>query len=174
MTDHVDGWHFAGDTLRDGSPLPRKGDKLPTIDNPMPCVRGYHASPTALQALQYAPGPRVARVRLSGVVVPHGEPLDKWAASEREMLTEYVDVSAVLRAFACRCALDVAHLWDMPAVVREYLDSEGRREDVRDAEWDAEWDAARAAEWAAKWAAKWAAARDAQSARLESMLLEAL
>ena len=65
-----------------------------------------------------------------------------------------------IRKLACDFALDVADLWEMPDVVRQYLETQD--EDFRDAARDAAWDvwAARDAEdaWAA-WAAR--AARDA-------------
>ena len=68
-----------------------------------------------------------------------------------------VDASAVMRAFARRCALDVAHLWDMPPLVRSYLET--GEESIMDAAgaaaaWAAAWDAA----WRPRGAAAWAAA----------------
>ena len=70
---------------------------------------------------------------------------------------------ATMRAFACWCALTVAHLWDMPVIVREYLETQD--ESKRAAAWaaarDAAWEAARAAAGDAAWAAARAAARAA-------------
>ena len=69
--------------------------------------------------------------------------------------------------FARWCALSVAHLWDMPAVVKEYLetDDESLREAASEAAWaaasEAAWAAADAASCAAARAAAWAAASDA-------------
>jgi len=121
--NHVDGWHFADKTLRDGTPHPDVGVTLPEIPNLKPCLRGYHASPTPLQALQWAPGPYVARVRLHGVVIPHGDPIDKYVASMRTQLTPYVDATDALRLFTRQCALDVIHLWNAPDVVRKFLET---------------------------------------------------
>lgn len=178
----MDGWHFASDTLRDGTPLPRMGQQLPFIADPIPCRRGYHASVRAIDALRYAPGSYVARVRLSGAMVEHGDPPDKICAEYRCNVTSYADCAIVLREFARMCALDVAHLWAMPSAVRQYLESgdeflrgaaEAAARAAADAAWDAARDAARAAAWAAAWAAAAAAkdaARVAQNARLESML----
>jgi len=45
----------------------------------------------------------VARVRLTGTLVPHDN--DKWAASRRTTLTDYVDASQVLIEWARLCAL---------------------------------------------------------------------
>jgi hypothetical protein len=87
--------------------------------------------------------------------------------------------SAVLDEFARWCALSVAHLWDMPDVVRRFLETgdesirAAARVAARDAAWardtamDAAWVAARvAARDAARaravaWSASWVAARDA-------------
>ena len=79
-----------------------------------------------------------------------------------------------MRRFARLAALDVAHLWDMPAIVREYLETgdETKCDAARDAARAAAQDAARAAMYAARaawvagaaWAAAWAAAQVAQDA----------
>ena len=68
---------------------------------------------------------------------------------------------ATMRAHACWCALTVAHLWDMPVIVREYLETqdESKRAAARAAAWDAAWDAA----WAATQDAAWDAAQKIQS-----------
>ena len=73
---------------------------------------------------------------------------------------------ATMRAYACWCALSVAHLWDMPAVVREYLETqdESKRDSARAAVGSAAWDAARAAAWDAAWAAVGSAAWDSARA----------
>ncbi len=113
------------------------------------CARGLHASVKPLDALQYAPGPIVWRVKLSGNVLTGN---DKLCASHRTYIAGGVDVTDTLRLFARQCALDVAHLWDMPDVVRKYLETGD--ESLRDA--------TRAAAWAA------------QNAKLESMLIEAV
>ena len=133
------------------------------------CERGLHASVRAIDALGYAPGPIVWRVELSGEINT-GD--DKCVATHRKYIGGGVDASAVMRAFARRCALDIAHLWDMPLVVRAYLEtgdesiraaaSAAARGATVPASWAASWAAARdAAAWAAARAAAWAAARDA-------------
>lgn len=74
---------------------------------------------------------------------------------------------AAIRKLACDYALSVAHLWDMPDVVRQYLETqdESIRIAAREAAQAAQtaWDAARAAAWAT-WAAAWAAAQAARDA----------
>lgn len=93
-------WHFSGPTLRDGSPLPAVGVRLPWIDDIKPCRSGYHASIRPIDALRYAPGPYVAQVRLHGAMIEHGDPVDKIVAQSRECVTAYVDVTDTLRAFS--------------------------------------------------------------------------
>ena len=76
-----------------------------------------------------------------------------------------------MRRFARLAALDVAHLWDMPAIVREYLETgdETKRAAALDAALDAAWAAALAARNAARAAeaaeAAWDAARAARDVR---------
>ena len=182
MSTHtLDGWHFAAATLRDGRPLPKRGDIL-THDGPVvPCESGLHMSVRAIDALTHAPGAMVARVRISGEVVAHGN--DKWAASRREMLTDYVDATRVLHEFGCWCATNAMDVCEARGVAvdprsrnavvvkRRWLDGKATAEDLaaaRDAAWDPAWAAARAAARdaarAAAWAAAWAAARDAARA----------
>jgi microcompartment protein CcmK/EutM len=81
------------------------------------------------------------------------------------------DDAATYRKLACSHALSVAHLWDMPAIVRQYLETQDERiRDAARAARDAAW-AAGAAGWSARaawaagaaWAAR-AAARDAARA----------
>lgn len=125
------------------------------------CKRGLHASVHPLDALQYAPGPIIWRVELSGTVLT-GD--DKMCATHRTYVAGGVDVTDTLRLFARQCALDVAHLWDMPTIVRRYLETGDEK--LRSA-------AESAAESAARSAAE-SAARAAQNTRLESMLLAAI
>ena len=182
----VTGWYFS-----EKSRLLRYGDARPIalgvtheVDAPIElCERGLHASVRAIDALRFAPGPIVWRVELSGEI-KSGD--DKCVATHRKYIGGGVDASSVMRAFARRCALDVAHLWDMPPLVRSYLETGD--ESIRDSAWDAAWaaaraaaraaasDAARAAASDAAWAvasdAAWAAASDQQNAHFERMLME--
>jgi hypothetical protein len=170
-----------------------------TVDcKPVMCKQGLHASINIMDALEYAPGPYVWRVNLSGEVIK-GD--DKCVATHREYLWGF-DATELLRKHARMSALDVLHLWDAPDVVARYLKTGD--ESIRAAAWDAAWyaawyaagDAARAAAWDAAWAAAraaawyaawdaagaaagyaawaaaWAAARDKQSKRLYRMVIE--
>ncbi len=136
------------------------------------CEKGLHASPTALDALQYASGPCAWLVGLGGSILDGG---DKSCAAERTYIAGGVDTTEVLRAFARRVALDVAHLWSMPDEVRAYLETGDESMSAaasaaawaaagtaaRDAARAAAGDAARDAAWGAASAAAWTAARAA-------------
>ena len=98
-------WHFADKTLRDGTALPKRGDKLPRIAKPVPCERGYHGSERLIDALRYAPGSSLAVRLLSGTIESHGDPVDKHCASDCTMETGYIDVQPVLIEFARFAAL---------------------------------------------------------------------
>ena len=160
-------YHFTSTTLRDGRPIPAIGKWLTFNGVPIPCERGLHASPDPFDALQYAPGDRLHQVYLSGTIVAHGSPVNKFASQKRKIIAS-IDATPIMRLFARRVALDVIHLWDAPPIVKEYLETgdESKRAAAwaaaRDAAWDAAWDAARAAAWAAVWDAARDAAWDAK------------
>lgn len=132
-------WHFTGDTLRNGAPIPEPGVTLRNYGGLVMCDRGLHASKQILDALDYAPGPLVHRVRLGGKVI---EGDDKIVAEERTILWSIRDekvMKRILCEFARWCALQVAHIWDAPQVVVEYLETgDGSK---RDEAWNAVADA---------------------------------
>ena len=136
----MNGWHFTAQpgVLSDGTKF-ALGETLKLAGEIIPCKCGLHASPTVLHALKYAPGNHLYRVELSGTVIPHGDPIDKYAASERTA-TAYVDAEPLLRLFARQCALDIVRLWGAPDVVRQHLITGD--ESLRAASWAAAWDAA--------------------------------
>jgi hypothetical protein len=195
-------WYFSGKDcrLRYGDNRKIEAGFFHTVDyKPILCERGLHGSKRILDALEYAPGPVVWRVKLSGDVVA-GD--NKVAATNREYQWGY-DATEVLRQFARKCALDVIHLWDAPDLVVQYLKTgdESLRAAARDAAGAAAGAAARTASWAARvaswtaagvawtaaraaagaadaaWAATgaadgaWAAAREKQNRRLTSMIV---
>lgn len=139
-------WHFTSDTLRDGSPIPAIGQTLVFPGKIEMCCAGYHWSRQPFDALQYAPGHLLHKVRVGGEII---EGHDKGVSSERVIIAT-IDATSLLRRFAADQALSVAHLWSMPDIVREYLTGfdESKREAAwaaaRDAAWDAARDAARA------------------------------
>jgi hypothetical protein len=174
-------WYFSGKDcrLRYGDDRKIEAGAFHTVDyKPILCEQGLHGSKRILDAFEYAPGPIVWRVKLSGDVVV-GD--DKVAATNREYQWGY-DATEVLRRFARKCALDVIHLWDAPNVVVQYLKTgdESLRAAAEAASWAAAMaagagtaarSAARSAARAAAWAAAWAAAREKQNRRLTSMIV---
>ena len=150
-------WHFVGADrrLRDGSPLV-VGEWLEYSGPLVLCQSGLHASTRAIDALQYAHGPIACLVEVGGTIV---RGTDKLVCSRRRPLWA-IDATHALRLFARQCALDVAHLWDMPPVVRGYLETgdESKMDAARDAARAAEHVAARAAASGTAWAAAWYAA----------------
>ena len=132
-------WHFTGDRLSDGQPVPCVGEKLIFAEEPI--LRGQGYSRRIIDALQYASGNAIHRVELGGSL-----------ATERTVLFT-VDGTDLLRKFARQCALDVIHLWAAPDVVKEYLKtgSEQLRSDANAAANDT-WHATATA-WAT-WAAR--------------------
>ena len=151
-------YHFVGNTLRDGSPVPADGVVL-KMDGPIYlCERGFHASLHPFDALQYAPGNVLCLVEMGGTI-KHGT--DKLVASERTIIKR-VNAEQMLRKFACDMALSVAHLWDIPAAVKNYLTTQN----------ETEADAAYAASYAAcdaVYAAAEAAACDAAHAACDAV-----
>ena len=179
----VRAYHFVGNTLRDGSPIPSDGEWL-VYNGPLEmCQSGLHASLEPFDALRYAPGHTLCLVDCEGI---EKQDHDKFVCRRRRIV-QRGDASVMLNYFARMQALSVVHLWDVPDVVLEYLMSGDSRAAAQDAAWaatraatcaaaqdaaraaaqdaaqDAAWaaaqDAARAAAWAAAWDAAWAATR---------------
>ena len=151
-------YHFVGDTLRDGRPVPADGVWLEHDGLLEMCISGLHASQCPFDALTYAPGFVLCLVEVDGEMIEQG---DKLVARRRRIVSR-VDATELLRLFAGLCALDVIDRWDAPnKVVKEYLTTgnESLWAAARDAAWNAAL-AAGAAAWAARDAA-WNAARDA-------------
>lgn len=109
MKRGVLGWHFIGDsgrlryyderTPKRGMTLrgPRGAEMLYTA--PKLCRCGFHASCRILDAMKYAPGERLARVRVSGKVA---QASDKVCGTERKALTDYVGVFKTFREVAVK------------------------------------------------------------------------
>jgi len=81
----------------------------------------------------------VCRVELGGRIIC-GK--DKVCASERTILW-LADATDVLDRFKRECALRVAHLWDIPTITQQYLETGD--ESIRDAAYVAAYNAARTA-----------------------------
>jgi len=160
-TGTIKAYHFVADKLRDGRDIPKDGELLKHGGRLDICHSGLHASLKVTDALQYAPGNTLCYVELK-----HFNDFghtDKLVAMERTILWR-IDTTEILKAFARRVALDVAHLWDAPEVVLEYLKTgnESLRDAARSAAWSAAWSAADAAD------AAWSAARSAADAAARS------
>ncbi len=194
-------WHFLPDdgrlqfgrrsAVRVGQTLRRDPSRLEM------CHYGLHASVRPLDALYYAPGPIICRVRLGGTIIEYN---DKCVASRRTVLWMQ-NIEKELRLFACWCVRntplgDGRVVWDLLTdkrsrnavkVAEQYAIGEAAADDLRAAwvkagiaAWGAAreaarevaWEAARRAAWEAAWEATWGAAREVQNKELERVLLE--
>jgi len=188
-------WHFLAEDKRLGygdGRLVEVGQTLECDGKPVLCDNGMHGSVRLIDALKYASGPIVCRVKIEGDVI---EGDDKLCGRRRTVLW-MVDATRILHEFACQCAEDALALVAQPdprsvaaieakrkwldgKITDEELDSAwveawaASRDDARDAAWDAArsaWSASRAAARAARdagWSASRAAAWDARDDALD-------
>ena len=126
-------YHFCGATLRDGRPIPADGEWLEYGGPMVMCESGLHASLHPFDALQYAPGKTLCLVECDGDVEYQ---TDKLICRSRKIVARF-DATELLWEMSRWCALQVIHLWDAPAVVREYLET--GNESLRAAAWAAAW-----------------------------------
>ena len=183
-------WHFVGEALRDGSPIPADGVWLEHTGKMILCESGLHWSRQPFDALTYAPGPTLCLVEIGGTIIePKGE--DKGISSRRKIIAR-MEATELMRYFARMQALSVSHLWadadDPGDTVLNFLLT-GEDQDAamdaawaaamdaawaaaRDAAWDAAWDAAMDAAWAAAWDAARDAAWDAARQHFNKLVFE--
>jgi hypothetical protein len=165
-------YHFVGDRLRDGRPVPANGVTLKHDGPLVMCQSGLHFSRHPFDALRYAPGPILCLVECGGTVIDgFGSDKDKGVCSERTIIAR-IDATEMLRYFARMQALSVIHLWDAPQTVCDYLMTgkesiraaagDKARDTVGPAAMSAAWAASTCAVAAAVEAAAWAAAGDAE------------
>ena len=84
----------------DGVRIPDNGIEQYDTNRPLElCRHGYHASVDILDALKYAPGPILRRVRCSGEIIKQN---DKLVCRRRTEIWRY-DCTRVLRLWACWC-----------------------------------------------------------------------
>ncbi len=138
------------------------------------CRHGLHASERAIDSLQFAPGPIVCRVELSGEILRGS---DKACATERRVLW-MADATRTLHEFAVWCARGALERqratghepdprsWAALDAKLAWLNGE-----ITEQELAAARDAARNAARNAAWDAAWDAARDAQNTELERRLM---
>ena len=111
------------------------------------CVKGYHASPSWLDALGYAPGSIACIVDLKNPIKDD----DKWVSNTCTII-KMVDASKALRTFACDCAERALKLnnvtnersWNAITVSRLYNEGKATKGELADAR-GAAMDAAREA-----------------------------
>ena len=156
-------WHFVGEKLRDGRPIPADGAWLEHAGRLILCEEGLHWSREPFDALQYAPGAMLCLVEVGGEIVEKkGD--DKGISSRRKIIAR-MDATELLRYFARMQALSVIHLNEDLCgneTVVDYLMIGD--ESLRAAAW--------AAAWAAAGAAAWAAARDAARQHFNDLVYE--
>ena len=172
MTETIKAWHFVGNTLRDGRPVPKDGVWLRHGGQIRICASGLHASLRPWDALRHAPGSVLCYVECRGDV--QQQP-DKLVCRERRIIMR-ADVTETLRYFARMQALSVVHLWasEPPDVVLDYLRTgdESLRIAAQDASWVTSRNPARAAASAAARAAAGAAAGDAAGQEFDALVCE--
>ncbi len=166
----------------DGQRIPDDGIEQYADDRPLElCRHGYHASVDVLDALRYAPGPILRRVRCSGEII---DGADKLVCRRRTEVWR-VDMNRELRLYACWCARRALtrereagrepdpRLWAAIEVSERYAVGEATDDGLSaawSAAWYAAWSAARSAAESAAWSAAGSAAeyaeRDAQRVEL--------
>lgn len=121
------GWHFVGETLRDGRPVPADGEWLVHEGPIVPAGVDLSAFVRPFDALWHSTGGcTLCRVELDGEIVSeivgYNNPINKYVG-RRQRIVARIDATHLLRRFAADQSLSVANLWDMPAVAREYLET---------------------------------------------------
>jgi len=162
MSEIVLAWHFLPADLRLGNGDGREVRVGETLRHEGPlvlCKSGMHASERIIDALVYASGPVICRVRCGGEILRDS---DKLVCRERTVEWMLTDTDDLLCGFARWCARSVLHMWKAPEIVRRYLEAgdESLRDAAGAAAEDAAWaagDAAGAAAGDAAWAARDAA-----------------
>ena len=150
-TERQFGWHFVGDTLRDGRPIPADGEWLEHDGQLVMCERGLHWSKTPWKALVYAPGATLCYVEIRGKTLFDD---DKACSCQRKIIGRR-DINNLLWRFARQQALSVINKWDAPEIVREYLMTgdenlrSAARSAAESAAWSAAWSSALSAAWSA-------------------------
>jgi len=172
-------WHFlAGDKRlgNDDGRLVKAGETLECKGDPELCSNGMHGSARLIDALHYASGPIVCRVKIEGDVIKGDDKL----CGRRRTVLWMLDATDILHEFACQCAEDALSKVAQPdersvaaiEAKRRWLRGEITDKKLLGSAWAAAWDAVwaardaalAAAQTAAQTAARaaaWAAARDA-------------
>ena len=152
-------YHFTSNKLRDGRPIPPTNEWLVHEGEVIMCTSGLHASEQPYDALQYAPGHILHRVELDDVI----DTQDDKVVARRRKIVATIDAAELLHAFARKQALSVIHLWNCPAITKQYLETGDVS--MQYAAWSAARSAADAAWSAAQYAAQSAAGEARNAAR---------
>ncbi len=179
-------YHFTSNKLRDGRPIPPTNEWLVHEGEVIMCTSGLHASEQPYDALQYAPGHILHRVELDDVI----DTQDDKVVARRRKIVATIDAAELLHAFARKQALSVIHLWNCPAITKQYLETGdvsmqyaawsaarsaaqyAAQNAARSAAGAAAWNAAGAA-WSAAQHTAWSAARSAAQYAAQSAADEA-
>lgn len=183
-------YHFVGQTLRDGRPIPRDGECLRFTGEPILCKQGLHASQHPFDALRYAPGSTLCLVEIPspdqmvGLQTDDGEYIyagpatvmddNKLCSIERTIIAR-IDATELLFYFARMQAVSVLDHWHEcpPDIVLDYLMTGDQS--IRAAAWAS----AESAAWSAAWSAAesaaaraWSAARASAESAARDLFLE--
>jgi hypothetical protein len=166
-------WHFLPDNRQtEYTHVPVEVGTIITARNGIQlCCRGPHASLQVRDALRYASGSVICRVKCWGDIIQDDT---KFVSTHRQVIA-MADATNVLHEFACVCAESVFHLAGeyrpvceaAVAAKRGWLAGIVSLEGLHKAR-AAAWARAEAAAWAAAEAAAWAAAWAAWAARAEA------
>lgn len=114
------GYHFVGETLSDGRPIPPDGEwiingEAVQIDN----RNVYSRLPSELLS-SCSPGPTICLIEIDGT---------------RLRIIKRIDATQLLSRFGADLALSVRNFWKMPSIVKQYLNTldESIRLEARDA-----------------------------------------
>lgn len=133
MTDKVLGWYFLGNPLLDDGPLMPDGVAVTVEGDGASFEKGLHGCEQLIHASRHAGvnSNILCRTEHSGNIVRYRY---MFTSSTRTVLWR-LNVDDVLMAFARKCALEVSHLWEMPGIVRRYLETgdETLREEAAEA-----------------------------------------
>jgi len=160
-------YHFTGKTLRDGQPIPPIGVWLEHPGEIIMCQSGLHASRHPFDALTYAPGEFLHRVRLAGKM----QTQDDKVVAQKRLIVASLDATDLLRRFARSVALEATRYWKAPDVVLDYLKtgSPAKRSAARSAAWSAAGSAAWSAAGSVAESAAWSAAESAAESAARSV-----
>lgn len=112
-------WHFVGEKLRNGSPVPADGEWLEHSGPVKIRESGLHASKHPFDVLKFAAGNTLCLVEVEGVKEEQSDLL----VCRRRKIVKRMDFEKQMRNFARQQALKVIHLWKCPAIVRQYLET---------------------------------------------------